>query len=142
VARKGHPQIPAVLDLATYLAADHILLSFMGRLTGAADEALQRIGLTRRVVASMPLFMGVFDAVARSDAIATVPRRLAERYGATLGLTHHALPFRMRPFAVIALRPADRGEDPGHAWLIERIADTIAIHGPMREGLAEAEVQA
>ena len=90
----------------------------------------------------MPLFMSVFDTVARTDAIATVPRRLAERHGAALGLTHHALPFRMRPFTVVALRSADRGEDPGHAWLIERIADTIDAHGPMREVRQDGEARA
>lgn len=124
-ARHDHPQIGDGFDLAAYLAADHILLSFRGQLVGAADMALQRIGRTRRVVASMPLLMSVFDTVARGDAIATVPRRLAERHAQAFGLRLFAVPFPIEPFPVIAVRSARRSEEAGETWLTACIAEAI-----------------
>jgi len=121
VARQGHPQTAGGFDLAAYLAADHILLSFRGQLSGAADTALQRIGHTRRVVASMPLMLSVLDTVARSDAVATVPRRLAQRYARGFEIDLFEVPFAIEPFPVIAVQSARRGEDAGEAWLMRCI---------------------
>lgn len=116
IARRGHPRLGA-LDLAAYLDLDHLLVSFTGRLRGAVDEVLEARGLHRRVVASLPLFLGVFDAVAHSEAIATVPRRLAVRHGASFGLAIAPVPLAVPPFPVVAVRRDGMAADLGYDWL-------------------------
>ncbi len=125
IARQGHSRLGA-LDLATYLALDHLLVSFSGRLTGAVDEALAARGLRRRVVASLPLFLGVFDAVAHSDAIATVSRRLATRHAAAFGLQVAPVPVAVPPFPVMAVRREGLAADLGYDWLRAAIAAAVA----------------
>ena len=49
VARRTHPAIKQRLDLHTYLAAQHILVSSRRQGGGAEDFALQRLGHTRAI---------------------------------------------------------------------------------------------
>jgi LysR family transcriptional regulator, mexEF-oprN operon transcriptional activator len=121
IARAGHPRVAAGLDLATYLELDHLLVSFSGNLTGPADQALQRLGQRRRVVAGLPLFMSVFDAVAQSDALATVSSRLARRHAGNFGLRILPVPFDIVPFPVVTLFTEPRAAEPATLWLREQI---------------------
>ncbi len=121
IARRGHPALRKGLDLATFLSLDHLLVSFLGRVTGPVDEVLQAQGLRRRVTGSLPLFLGVFDAVAGSDAIATVSRRLAERLAETYGLDVWPVPVDVPAFPVVAVRRAPPLRDPGFDWLMNEV---------------------
>ena len=51
VMRRGHPLAAhGALTLDSYCAADHLRVSFAGRPRGFVDEALARLGRTRRVL--------------------------------------------------------------------------------------------
>jgi len=121
VARHGHPKLRRRLDLETYLELDHILVSFMGGLTGFADIALKAHNRSRRVVASLPMFLATFAAVAKGDIVATVPARLAASHAKAFGLKVHKPPVAIQSFSVIAVRHARSHGDQGVDWLIERV---------------------
>src|SRR5262249_3925117 len=76
VARADHPQLRHGLEFDTYLALGHLIVSFAGDLVGTIDEYLSRKGLSRRVVASSPMFLAAFAAAAKCDLVVTAPRRL------------------------------------------------------------------
>ena len=122
VARARHPALRKRLSLETYLALDHVLVSFRGDLQGTVDQALARQGLTRRVAASVPMFLTAFAMVAHGDLIATVPARLAERYAASFGLQLFAPPLELDTFSTLAVRHARSRGDAGLDWLIDRLA--------------------
>jgi DNA-binding transcriptional LysR family regulator len=121
IARHRHPKLAETLDLATYLDADHLLVSFQGRLAGIVDETLATQGLKRRVRASVPMFLTAFAAVAGSDLVATVPARLAQRFAPTFGLRVLPPPLAIESFPVSLVRLAAMKSDPGLSWLVGRI---------------------
>jgi DNA-binding transcriptional LysR family regulator len=121
VARADHPKIQGGLDLETYVALDHLVVSFAGDLTGSIDQELAARGVSRRVCAALPLFLGAFAAVAGSDFVATAPRRLALRFAAQFGLRTFEPAVPLPPFAVDLLQSRNSVADAGTAWLIEQI---------------------
>jgi DNA-binding transcriptional LysR family regulator len=121
LARQGHPRLSRTLDLNTYLELDHILVSFVGGLTGFTDMALKRRKLSRRVVASVPRFLAAFAAVANGDVIATVPQRVAIKHAKSFGLKIYRPPLTIPGFSVTAVRHARSQGDPGLNWLVEQI---------------------
>ena len=129
IARQGHPAINGAIDLATFCCLDHVLVSFSGRLTGVVDEALARLGLSRQVRASTPMFLSAFAAVADSDLVATAPARLARRLAPRFGLQVLAPPLTIEPFPISLVRAQSARPDPGLDWLADQVrglAQTMA----------------
>jgi DNA-binding transcriptional LysR family regulator len=127
IARQGNPMTAAGLDLDAFCRLDHVLVSGSGDLQGVVDLALRAVGRKRRVVASMPQFLAAFASVAASDAIATVPERLARRYAARFGLRAFATPIDVRGFELVALRGPGSANDRAIAWLVELLRDGNAV---------------
>ncbi|SMC16388.1 DNA-binding transcriptional regulator, LysR family [Andreprevotia lacus DSM 23236] len=132
VARQQHPGVGETLSLDDYIALEHVLVSFSGGLTGMADEALARLGLKRRVRASVPMFLTALAAVASSDLVATVPYQLARKYAAQFGLRLLAPPLEIGSFPVYLMRHASTRADPGLDWLVQKI-QVIAAALPGQE---------
>ena len=129
VARRDHPAIGASLDLETYVRLDHALVSFSGKLTGVADQALAARGLQRRVRVSVPMYLAAFAAVSSSDLIATVPARLASRFAADFRLRVLAAPLPIEGFPVSLVWYNSAKLDPGLDWLIARVRDIASELG-------------
>ena len=102
-----------------------MLVSARGDQTGVVDAALARLGRARRVIASVPHFFPALAAVAETDCIATLPRRLALRYAGPFGLETHEPPLKLRPFGISALRHRRNEHDQALAWLVARMRDTL-----------------
>lgn len=100
IARREHPTIRDELSRDAYLAADHLLVSFIGGTSGAVDRALTKAGGERRVAAAMPSFFPTMAAVACSDTIATLPRRLVLAHADRFGLQHFPPPIAVEPFPI------------------------------------------
>jgi DNA-binding transcriptional LysR family regulator len=121
VARRDHPQLRDGLGLDAYLALGHVIVSFAGDLVGTIDECLARKGLSRRVVASSPMFLTGFATAAKSDLLVTAPRRLVQRYAANFGLQAFELPFTADTFFMEIVRSQYSMSDPAVDWLAENI---------------------
>jgi DNA-binding transcriptional LysR family regulator len=79
IARRGHPRIAGRLDLKTFLALEHVIVSPRGAgFWGPTDDSLATLGQRRRVVLSVSSFLVVPQIVAGSDLIALVPARIAD----------------------------------------------------------------
>jgi len=73
VLRRGHPALDG-FDLERWLAHPHVLVSTRGDMRGALDEALARLGRTRRVGCVVPHFLLVPPLLLGTDLIALLPR--------------------------------------------------------------------
>jgi DNA-binding transcriptional LysR family regulator len=122
VMRRGHPIENATLDLQTYCAQEHLLVSARGDLEGIVDTTIAKLGAQRRVTASVAQFFPAMATVATSDLIATIPSRLAKRYGPALGLVCREVPFAVRPFTVSSLWHRRTTSDPALSWLRQKIS--------------------
>ena len=123
--REGHPLGPS-LTLAEYRAASHVLVSLTGHPHGNVDQELAKIGMARRVAATVPHFLLALAMVSETDLLAAVPRWLAEDYAARLGILlveppEPLAPLSRSPIGAIATRSAMA--DAGVAWLFETITE-------------------
>jgi DNA-binding transcriptional LysR family regulator len=121
VARARHPSLKRRLSLQTYCRLEHVIVSFSGGMTGVVDLALKQRGLSRRVRASLPLFLTVLATVSETDSIATVPARLATRYAKNFGLRIYDTPIDIEGFQVTLVRYARSRDDAGLDWLVQQV---------------------
>lgn len=88
IARAGHPALKKGLTLETFAELPHILTTLGRDASGAVDDALRSLGMSRRVVMTVTQFSVVPDLVRKSDCIATIPLsaacHLAEHSGCDL----------------------------------------------------------
>ncbi len=121
VARQGHPALSQALTLARYTEFGHVLTSPGGSLSGIVDKTLTGAGVSRRVVMAVPYFLAVLATVARSDLIATLPRRLAQGHAMEFGLSTALPPVPIRSFPVQMVWSRRLGVDPAIVWLRARV---------------------
>lgn len=133
IARRDHPALkaagvadgdPVPLDL--FCDLPQVLFSPEGKLSAMGDAALAKLGRTRKVAMTLPVFSGVYRAVAQSDLIALLPTQLAQHVKDRVGLTLHAPPMPV-PEAIICIVWHRRSTNaPAHRWLREQIARLMA----------------
>ncbi|MDE1147510.1 MAG: LysR family transcriptional regulator [Azospirillaceae bacterium] len=115
--RKGHPRGIGPLDLDTYCALEHILVSTSGgSFHGFVDEDLERLGRRRRVALSIHQFMLAVPILLATDYVCVLPARLVRRYADVLDLFDLPLPATHSYDFYAAWHPRHQA-DPGHEWL-------------------------
>lgn len=121
VQRKGHPRGTAPLDIGTYCALEHVLVSTSGgSFHGFMDEHLERLGRQRHVAVSVQTFTLVPELLAHSDYVSTLPSRLVARYDDHLDA--FALPFEAQGFSLFAAWHPRYHADPAAIWLRDSLA--------------------
>lgn len=122
--RKGHPRGQKAPTLEDYCQLSHVMVSQGGSFHSAIDDVLVRHGKARRVVITVPNYNQVALVLADTDCVATLPRRLLQRYASGLDLL--PLPFSMQPFDIAMGWHARAQHDPAHQWLRERFVRAAA----------------
>ncbi len=121
VARQGHPALNHPLTLVQYTQFGHVLASPGGSLSGIVDKALAEAGVSRRVVMAVPYFFAVLATVARTDLLATLPRRVAQCHAKDFGLSTAVPPVQIRSFPVQMIWSRRLGVDPAIVWLRAKV---------------------
>jgi DNA-binding transcriptional LysR family regulator len=122
--RADHP-CAAGLDLASYAAQPHVVVSRRGRLTAPIDDVLAAEGLRRRVVAAVATVSTALQIAARGDALVTCTAILGRPLIEAFGLLARPLPIES-PAATINCNWHQRYDsDPAHAWLREQVRASI-----------------
>jgi len=121
LAGPSNTRIGATLTLRGYREAGHVATAAG---TGAADleAALARARIERRVMLSLPGFLGLAAIVSASDLVATLPRQIGELLARNAGLRVLACPFAVPPFTVKQHWHARFHQDPANRWLREQVA--------------------
>lgn len=123
VARQGHPRISGMVDWVAYAEIGHIYSGPSGA-PGAVEDEIPSPTLVA-ALAVVPSWMTVLALVARSDALATVPRRIAESVADLFQLQVLDPPFEPYRMVISSVRRAD-ADDPAIDWLEEEIARALA----------------
>ncbi|MBB3104890.1 LysR family transcriptional regulator [Azomonas macrocytogenes] len=123
VGRAGHPCLEKRPTLAQFCKLDHVIVSpDGGGFHGIADTALAELGLTRRVVLSVPHFLFLRSVLASTDLVALLPSRLLRDSGA---LQVVEPPIDVPGFEMLMLWHERSHRDPAHQWLREHIASSV-----------------
>ena len=122
--RRDHPQLKRRPTLARFCQLEHAIVSpDGGGFLGVTDRILQRQGLSRNVVLSVPHFGTLLSVLASTDLVAMVPSRLVQ-HQATLRV--RPAPLDIPGFDMHMLWPERLHRDAGHQWLRESIAQHAA----------------
>jgi len=116
VARRGHPELSEAISEREWRETGHIFAWSPSETSSELDGPFPDI----RMRATVPHWLTALAMVASTDAIATVPRRLAERHAERLGLQILQMPWPANRIAVAAVRRAGH-RDPGLDWFVGEV---------------------
>jgi len=123
IGRADHPRLKRRPTLTQFCKLEHAIVSpDGGGFHGVTDEALRAIGLTRRVILSVPHFLFLVSAVTNSDLVAMAPLRLVQDNPA-LRITEP--PVDVPGYEMCMLWHERAHRDPAHRWLREHIAASV-----------------
>jgi len=114
LARAEHPIIRGALDLETYLAQEHVLVTGRRRGRGYEDGALAKLGVTRRIRLRCQQYAAANDVVSRTDLLATMSRKQAETVNKTNQIL--AFPVEIAPLESFLYWHARSEDDPACRW--------------------------
>ncbi|WP_417066643.1 LysR family transcriptional regulator [Niveibacterium terrae] len=125
VMRVGHPAASEPeLSLERFCALDHALVSYSGGgFSGVTDEALKKLGRSRRVSLSVKSFLVLPDILRASDLVAVVPRRLV---AGLPGLALFEPPVEIPGFTKLVVWHERTHRDPGQRWLRDLLVEACA----------------
>jgi DNA-binding transcriptional LysR family regulator len=121
--RADHPRLKRRPTLAQFCALEHAIVSPSGGgFQAATDAALARVGMSRRVVLSVPHFLVLVALLEKTDLVAMVPARLVH---ASKTLRVVAPPIEIPGYEMSMLWHERVHRDPAHRWLREFIAHAV-----------------
>ena len=115
--RKGPKLDKKKITLAEFRGVEHLVVVAAGTGHGKVDELLRRRGIQRTVRVTVPHFVSVGHILQRSDLVATVPQRLAERLIEPFGLVQVAHPAKLPQVAINVFWHAKVHRAPANQWL-------------------------
>jgi DNA-binding transcriptional LysR family regulator len=129
--RGDHPALSAPFDVDAYCALRHVLVAPSGAPGGIVDVRLEEVGRTRRVAVRVAHFLAAASFVAASDAVCTLPRRIAERHAAVHGLAVLDPPLALPGFQLAQIWHQRRHRHPAHRVLRRLVAERAAELAPL-----------
>lgn len=124
VVRAGHPLSRGKITPARYAGGKHIYVSRRGRDRGPIDEALESLGLARKVVTIVGGFSTALALARASDLVAAVP----ERHTGNLrdGMFSFTLPVKTPELTISMLWHPRQDADPAHRWLRRHVREVCS----------------
>lgn len=130
IARRGHPEIGARMDRATFDRLGHVMFMTSLRTKSPIEEYLVAQGCRRRAVVEVSKLWSVLTLVAASDLISIMPQMMAESMRDKLGIDIFPMPYDLPRILInMSWHIADES-DSGHSWLRRTIGDILATSIP------------
>jgi DNA-binding transcriptional LysR family regulator len=124
VVRAGHPLARGRVTPARYAKAPHVGVSRRGDGRTAIDDALEALGLERRVATIVDGFAGALALARETELVASVPEHHTGRLRA--GMHTFELPLPLPAFTVSLMWHPRMHADAAHRWLRECVLDVCA----------------
>lgn len=123
VGRANHPRLKRKPTLAQFCQLEHVMVSpDGGGFSGVTDEALAKLGASRKVVLSVPHFLFVRSVLANTDLVAMLPSRLVRDMP---DLKVVEAPIEVPGYEMSMLWHERVHRDPAHQWLREFISASL-----------------
>jgi DNA-binding transcriptional LysR family regulator len=126
VARKNHPKIKSSLDLALYLAQDHILVSSRSVGTSVEDFELGRLGLQRKVALRCQHTFSACTVITDNNMLVTLTEKTAQMYAKLFDLVIYPLPVDLPDIDVHLYWHTNLDFEPANKWLRNKIIQTTS----------------
>lgn len=119
IARGDHPRIQGTLSAGQYFAEEHVLQRQRSRYRSQLEQVLGDGRLQRQVSVYVQHFAAMIPVVSQTDALATLPRRLAEQVESAYGIQLLPFPWEIPPVPIWLMWPKSLAGDAGHCWFID-----------------------
>jgi DNA-binding transcriptional LysR family regulator len=126
IVRRDHPMARRAMDMKTFLALQHVLVSPEGDRHGLVDEALAKLGKRRTLALTLPQMFAAPAVVAQTNMTATVMKRVALNCAARRKLVMFPPPVKLPPINFDLIWHRRNDNHPGQQWLREVIASLAA----------------
>lgn len=113
------------LTVEEFAGARHIALSTPTLGNQLIDDALSRLGMSRRIVARLPHFSGLAQLLVRSNLLVVLPSRSAALLADRGQLKTVKLPLGLPEFEVRVFWHARHDGSAAHRWLISEISSAL-----------------
>jgi DNA-binding transcriptional LysR family regulator len=111
--------------LEQYLDLPHaVVKTWQGQQT-FPDRPLSELGLKRRVALITPYFVPTIFAIARTDLVVTVPRRLAKITTAMAAVRMVEPPREIKSFPYFMVWHPRLTDEPAHVWFREQLRTAV-----------------
>ncbi len=117
VVRKGHRFASRMKNLKMFLNSRHVAVVGGGLTEDPVDGWLRQEGLARQIVLRVPSYLQAIQAVAQSDLVAFVPKRLADSVARQLSLAVLPPPIDPGEYQEGLFYPRRASHDPASMWL-------------------------
>ena len=133
VARRDHPELsrhgitpdrPMPIELYSQLR--HAAFRVVEDQPEIEDRYFAKTGHTLKIVLSVPSFTAVWRAVAETDLVGMIPRRLAERVAGTAGLEVYPMPYAVPRAELCQAWHRRNTTAQGLVWLRAQVAEILA----------------
>ena len=140
IVRSGHPLAGGEVTISRAMDHPHVVVDYLGNVEHLTDgffsergalrrvhmdrpviEAPQRIEQYGRIAAKVPSYSNAAAIVARTDMVASIPKRLAADLCANGDLVVLDPPFDTTPVAIEAVWPRRAEADPALSWLRQQV---------------------
>lgn len=122
VVRKNHPLVNSKFDLKSYISQDHIKINVPSDVTSRVDQLLKSKKLPERnIIGQFNNFLTPPLVLKKSDAILTVPAKLARIYETHFGLQAVPFPGPKLEIEIKMLWHDRQNQDPFHKWIRSEI---------------------
>lgn len=126
VVRAGHPAAKQRLTLARFCELSHLLVAPRGTRGSFVDDALERLGRTRRVAVAVPHFLVAPHVIASSDLIVTLAARVAAAVAERFDLALLPPPVELASFTTSLVWHERGHHDAGQRWLRDQLVEVSA----------------
>ena len=107
--------------LKQYLELSHVVVTVLANQQTLVDRPLADLGLRRRVALSVPFFVPAVAAVAGSDLVVTLPRKLAKAIAAMANLRSVEPPPEIKNFQYFMVWHPRLTAEPAQVWFREQL---------------------
>ncbi|MCC2605750.1 LysR family transcriptional regulator [Planctobacterium marinum] len=125
VMRKNHPLTKGRLTPRGFASAEHLLVSLSGDPSSPTDQALEQLGLRRRVACTVTSFSSAVPIIRESNLVAILPTDLMHAHLAHDELTIVYPPLNIPHSSISMLWHKRQSNDKGLIWLREHIRRII-----------------
>ena len=126
--RKDHPLAKSDLTVEEFASADHLVISWSGDATSGTDQALQQLGLSRRVALTINHFAPAIPIIRQSNLIAILPPDYVRKHDLRGRLFITATPIDVPHTSISMLWHKRQNSDAGLRWLRQQIKKAYVPH--------------
>jgi len=132
VMRAGHP-CASQLDRDAYLTHRHVLIEMeqTSQHNGIVTRKLESLLAPSRILCHVPSYTSAAHIALHTDAIATIPLRLARPLARDLGLVLARLPIDLPPVQLALYWHERSHRDPANVWLRAFVRSTLTASDPV-----------